>query len=158
GGTGSLVCQWARALGARVIGTVSTDDKARVARAHGCELVIVSRDHRFADAVGRATDGRGADVIYDGLGRRAVDENLDALGLCGHWVSFGQASGPIDHPDLERLSAKSATVSRPVLFHYASPRARLVEMAERVFDAVRRGVIRADVRHRYPLAEAAQAH
>ncbi len=80
GGVGLFLCQWARALGARVIGTVSTEDKARLARAHGCEAPIVTRDHRFADAVREATGGRGADVIFDGLGRAAADENLEAAG------------------------------------------------------------------------------
>src|SRR5262245_32014596 len=158
GGTGSLLCQWARALGARVIGTVSTHDKARLARAHGCDLVVVSRDHRFSKAVKRGTDGRGADVIYDGLGRDAVEENLEALAAAGHWVSYGQASGPLASVGPGRLGEKSATFSRPVLFHYTSRRERLVEMAERVFDALRRGIIRAEVRHRYPLADAARAH
>ncbi len=158
GATGSLLCQWASALGARVIGTVSSDDKARVARAHGCETAIVTRDYRFAEAVKQATGGRGADVVYDGLGRRATEENLDALAMCGHWVSYGQSSGPLDRLDAERLSEKSVTLSRPVLFHYTAARERLTEMAARVFEAARRGIIRPEVRHRYPLAEAALAH
>ena len=93
GGVGLFLCQWAKALGAKVIGTVSSDDKARLARANGCELPLVGRDYRFAPAVKAATNGRGADVIYDGLGRAAMEENLEALALCGHWVSYGQASG-----------------------------------------------------------------
>ena len=158
GGTGSLLCQWASALGARVIGTVSTDDKARLARAHGCEAVIVARGGRFAEAVKQTTGGRGADVVYDGLGGPAAEENLEALALFGHWVSYGQSGGPLDRVDPEPLTAKSLTLSRPVLFHYTASRDRLAEMAARVFEAARRGVIRPEVRHRYPLAEAAQAH
>jgi NADPH2:quinone reductase len=158
GGVGLFLCQWARALGARVLGTVSTEDKARLARAHGCEAPIVTRDHRFARAVWEATAGRGADVIFDGLGRAAAEENLEALALCGHWVSYGQATGPLEAIVAERLTAKSATLSRPVLFHYTAQRPALVEIAGRVFTALRDGVLRVDVRHRYPLAAAADAH
>jgi NADPH:quinone reductase-like Zn-dependent oxidoreductase len=158
GGVGLFLCQWARALGARVAGTVSSEDKARLARAHGCETPIVTRDHRFARAVREATGGRGADVIYDGLGRAAAEENLEALALCGHWVSYGQATGPLEAIAAERLTAKSATLSRPVLFHYTAERPALAEIAGRVFAALRDGVLRVDVRHRYPLAAAAEAH
>jgi NADPH:quinone reductase len=149
GGVGLLLCQWAKTLGARVIGTVSSADKADLARANGCDEAIVTRDYRFASRMSRK-----ADVIYDGLGREAAQENLEALALRGHWVSYGQASGAHDaFPD---LGAKSGTLSRPVLFHYTADHLR--EMAGRVFDAVRSGVLRVDVRHRYPLAAAADAH
>jgi NADPH2:quinone reductase len=158
GGVGSLLCQWARALGARVLGTVSTDDKARAARALGCDVAIVAPDATFAAAVNDATGGRGADVIYDGLGQAAVADNLAALALCGHWVSYGQATGPIEPLAPERLSEKSVTLSRPVLFHYTARREVLTAMTERTFEALRRGIIRPDVRHRYPLAAAADAH
>ena len=123
GGVGLLLCQWAKALGARVIGTVSTDAKARAARAAGCDAVIVGRDYRFAAAVHDATAGRGADVIYDGLGQAAARENLDALAMCGHWVCYGQASGPVDRLSVESIDQKSATFSSPVLFHYTAERA-----------------------------------
>ncbi len=120
-----------------MIGTVSSEDKARLARANGCELPLVGRDYRFAAAVKGATGGRGADVIYDGLGRAAMEENLEALALCGHWVSYGQASGPLPPIGPETLSAKSATVTRPVLFHYTAERAALDEIARQTFDAFR---------------------
>ena len=158
GGVGLFLCQWARALGARVIGTVSSEDKARLARANGCELPLVGRDYRFASAVKAATNGRGADVIYDGLGRAAMEENLEALALCGHWVSYGQASGPLSPISPEVLAAKSLTLSRPVLFHYTAERAALNEIAQQTFEALRAGVIRVERRHRYPLASAAEAH
>jgi NADPH2:quinone reductase len=158
GGVGLLLCQWAKALGAQVIGTVSTEDKARLARANGCDVPIVSRDYRFADAVRAATQGRGAEVIYDGLGRGARDENLAALADTGHWVSYGQASGAHDALPMDALSAKSATLSRPVLFQYTATREALKEISDRTFDAWRRGILRLDIRHRYPLAAAAEAH
>lgn len=158
GGVGLFLCQWAKALGAKVIGTVSSDNKARLARANGCELPLVGRDYLFAPAVKAATNGRGADVIYDGLGRAAMEENLEALTLCGHWVSHGQASGPLPPIDPEALAAKSVTLSRPVLFHYTAERAALNEIAQQTFDALRAGVVRVERRHRYPLAAAAEAH
>jgi NADPH:quinone reductase len=154
GGVGLLLCQWAKALGARVMGTVSSEAKAELARANGCDLPIVTRSYSFAEKTRQFTGGRGAEVIYDGLGREAAKENYEALAVRGHWVSYGQASGAHDsYPD---LSAKSATLSRPVLFHYTAE--HLQEMAGNVFDALRRGVIRVEVRHRYPLAAAADAH
>jgi len=158
GGVGLFLCQWARAHGAKVIGTVSSDEKARLARANGCELPLVGRDYRFAAAVRAATDGRGADVIYDGLGRAAMAENLEALALCGHWVNYGQASGPLAPIEPEALGAKSATLSRPVLFHYTAERTALNEIAQQTFEALRARILRVEVRHRYPLAAAAEAH
>jgi NADPH:quinone reductase-like Zn-dependent oxidoreductase/uncharacterized protein YndB with AHSA1/START domain len=153
GGTGLLLCQWASALGARVIGTVSSDAKAEVARANGCEHPIVTRSYTFADQTRRLTGGRGADVIYDGLGHDAASENRAALATRGHWVSYGQATGALPPTS---LAEKSGTLSQPVLFHYTED--FLQQMAGRVFAAVRGGILRPDVRHRYPLAAAADAH
>jgi NADPH:quinone reductase-like Zn-dependent oxidoreductase len=158
GGVGLLLCQWAKALGARVVGTVSTDAKARAARSAGCDFIIVGRDYRFAAALHDATGGRGADVIYDGLGRAAARENLEALAMRGHWISYGHASGAVERVSVESLGQKSATFSSPVLFHYTAEHAALAEMAQRTFEAVRHGTIRLDIRHRYPLSAAAEAH
>jgi NADPH2:quinone reductase len=148
GGAGLLLCQWAKALGARVIGTVSTDAKAELARTNGCDQVIVSRDYRFASQMKAR-----ADVIYDGLGQAAAQDNFQALAMRGHWVSYGQASGPLLPLS---LSEKSGTFSQPVLFHFTAT--HLQEMAGNVFRALREGTIRAEVRHRYPLAAASDAH
>jgi NADPH:quinone reductase-like Zn-dependent oxidoreductase len=149
GGVGLLLCQWAKALGARVIGTVSSEEKAALASANGCDQVIVTRDYRFA-----AQMKHKADVIYDGLGQAAARENFEALALRGHWVSYGQASGA--HESFPDLTTKSGTLSRPVLFHYTAD--HLQEMAGNVFRALKDGVIRAEVRQRYPLGAAADAH
>jgi NADPH:quinone reductase-like Zn-dependent oxidoreductase len=154
GGVGLLLCQWAKALGARVIGTVSSEAKAELARANGCDPAIVSNNYVFSEAVKRASGGRGADVIYDGLGKEAAEENLEALAMRGHWVSYGQASGA--HDSFPDLTGKSGTLSRPVLFHYTAE--HLQEMAGKVFGALRDGTLRVDVRHRYPLGAAADAH
>jgi NADPH:quinone reductase len=148
GGAGLLLCQWAKALGARVIGTVSTDAKAELARTNGCDQVIVSRDYRFASQMKTR-----ADAIYDGLGQAAAQDNFQALAMRGHWVSYGQASGPLQPLS---LSEKSGTFSQPVLFHFTATHLR--EMAGNVFRALREGTIRAEVRHRYPLAAASDAH
>jgi NADPH:quinone reductase-like Zn-dependent oxidoreductase len=125
-----------------VLGTVSGVDRARLARDNGCELPIIIRDYRFARAVQDATSGRSVDVMYDGLGRAAADENLQALALCGHWVSYGQATGRLAPISAEALSARSVTLSRPVIFHSTAERAALNEIAQQTFAALRGGVLR----------------
>ena len=153
GGVGLLLCQWARALGARVVGTVSSEAKAEVARANGCEHPIVTQSYSFAERTRQLSGDRGADVIYDGLGREAARENATALATRGHWVSYGQATGPLEPPS---LSEKSGTFSQPALFHYTAD--DLQAMAGRVFTALRDGILKPDIRRRYPLAAAADAH
>jgi NADPH2:quinone reductase len=156
GGVGLLVCAWARRLGATVLGTVSSEEKARVAREHGCEHVIVTRDYRFADAVQRACGG--ADVLIDGLGDAARDENLAALARRGHWISLGQASGPLAPLPPDALVAKSLSFSRPVVFDYVATQAQLAERAQRVWDALADGSIELPPIERHSLEAAAQAH
>ena len=156
GGVGLLVSSWARGLGATVIGTVSSEDKARVAREHGCTHPIVTREHRFADAV-QAQFG-GADVIVDGIGDAARDENFAALARRGHWISLGQASGPLQPIASELLVQKSITFSRPAVFDYVATRASLAERAQRVWDALADGTLRAPPIERHALAAAADAH
>jgi NADPH2:quinone reductase len=156
GGLGQLVCAWARRLGATVIGTVSSDDKARIARDHGCEHVVVTRDHRFADAVQRAVGG--ADVIVDGLGEPARDENHAALAPCGHWISVGQAGGLLRPIDAEWLVQKSITFSRPVVFHYVATPAVLRERAQRVWAALADGTLPPPIHERHALDAAGLAH
>src|SRR5262245_60770712 len=156
GGVGLFLCQWAKALGARVIGTVSSQAKADLAKANGCDFPVVSSNYKFSTAIKQFTNGRGADVIYDGLGKEAAAENVEALALRGHWVAYGQASGT--HEGFPDLTAKSGTLSRPVLFHYTAERSMLNEIAGTLFRALRDGTVRAEVRQRYPLAAAADAH
>jgi NADPH2:quinone reductase len=156
GGVGLLVCAWARSLGAVVVGTVSSDAKAQVARAHGCEHVIVTRDYRFADAVQRACGG--ADVVIDGVGDAARDENLAALARRGHWISLGQATGAMSPLPPDTLGSKSLSFSRPVVFDYTADRARLSERAQRVWSALADGTIRLPPIERYALDAAARAH
>ena len=156
GGVGLLVCAWARHLGATVIGTVSNEDKARVAREYGCEHVIVTRDYRFADAVQRQCGG--ADVVVDGLGDAARDENFAALARCGHWISLGQATGALAPISPDWLVAKSLTFSRPVVFDFVAAPAQLAERAQRLWAALADGALKPPPIERYALDAAAQAH
>jgi NADPH:quinone reductase len=119
---------------------------------------IVTADYRFADAVLEATGGRGAHAIFDGLGERAAEENLRAVAVRGHWVSYGQASGSIESMPLAKLSAKSITLSRPAITHFVQDRATLLEMSARTFEAWRRGILRIHAPRRFVLAAAAEAH
>src|SRR5262249_55300598 len=144
GGLGMLVAQWARALGASVIGTVGSDVKAHVARAY-CDHVVVNRDGHFADATLNATAGKGGDLVGQGLGEAARDENMRAIATTGHWISVGQAAGAWQPLDPGWLGHKSVTFSRPVIFHYTAQPRQLREMATRVFDALRTGMLRPEV-------------
>lgn len=155
GGVGLLLCAWARRLGATVIGTVSSEEKARVAREHGCQHVIVTRDYRFADAVQQLG---GAEVLIDGLGDAAFDENFAALSRCGHWISLGQASGGLRPLSPDLLVQKSATFSRPVVFDFVAAPGALAERADRVWSALADGSIRLPPIERFTLEAAAQAH
>ncbi len=156
GGVGLLVCAWARRLGATVVGTVSSEAKARVARDHGCEHVIVTRDYRFADAVQQVCGG--VDVLIDGLGEAARDENLASLARRGHWISLGQASGALTALSSDTLASRSLSFSRPVVFDYVATQAQLAERAQRVWNALADGSIKLPPVERFSLDSAAEAH
>jgi NADPH:quinone reductase-like Zn-dependent oxidoreductase/uncharacterized protein YndB with AHSA1/START domain len=156
GGVGLLVCAWARSVGATVIGTVSSDAKARVAREHGCEHSIVTRDYRFADAVQQLCGG--ADVVIDGLGDAAFDENMAALAPRGHWISLGQASGALRAVDANLLVHKSLSFSRPVVFAYIATRQALADRAAALWRALAEGTIRLPPIERHALDAAGRAH
>ena len=158
GGVGLMLCQWASALGAAVIGTVSTEEKAALARRAGCDLVVVHGREPFSDAVKRATGGRGADVIYDAIGRDSFTGSVAALAVRGHLVSFGQASGPVGGHDIGAFASKSATISRPNYGHYTSDPEELRSMAARLFAAIADGTVQPMIGARLPLAAAAEAH
>ncbi|HEX4233662.1 MAG TPA: SRPBCC family protein, partial [Caldimonas sp.] len=150
GGVGLLVCAWARRLGATVIGTVSSEDKARLAREYGCAYPIVTREHRFADAVQKQFDG--VDVLVDGIGDAARDENFAALARRGHWISLGQASGALRPIATDELVLKSITFSRPAVFDYVATNASLVERARRVWGALADGTLKVPPIERHGLA------
>jgi NADPH:quinone reductase len=156
GGLGLLLCAWAKSMGATVLGTVSSESKARLAREYGCEHVIVTADYRFADAVQRHVGA--VDVIVDGLGDAARSENMAAIAPMGHWISLGQASGPLAAISPDWLTQKSVTLSRPVVFHYTATQQALAERAARVWAALESGALKRPPIEQYALSAAAQAH
>ena len=156
GGVGLLVCAWASRLGATVIGTVSSEEKARVAREYGCAHPIVTREQGFADTV-QAQFG-GADVLVDGIGDAAREQNFAALARRGHWISLGQASGALQPISADRLVQKSITFSRPVVFDYVATNADLAERAGRVWAALADGTLKLPPIERHALRDAAGAH
>jgi NADPH:quinone reductase-like Zn-dependent oxidoreductase len=158
GGVGLLLCQWAAHLGATVLGTVGSADKARLARDNGCHHPILYREDDLVARVRALTGGRGADVVYDGIGGETLLRSLEALALRGHLVSFGEAAEPPPPIDLGRLTARSATLSSPVVFHYTADPAEQRGMARNLFRMLEAGVLRVTVGQRFPLASAAEAH
>lgn len=157
GGVGRLLCQWASHLGATVIGTVGSEEKAAAARENGCAHTILYRTENFVDRVRDITGGRGVDVAYDPVGKDTFEGSLKALAMRGHLVNFGQASGPIEPFRIALLFEKSNTITRPNVFHYFTGAEREV-MVKALFEALVTGVLTAGHRHEYPLDEAARAH
>ncbi|KAM1054332.1 hypothetical protein ACFX2I_001694 [Malus domestica] len=158
GGVGSLLCQWANALGATVIGTVSTKEKTAQAKDDGCHHVIVYTEEDVVARVTEITSDNGVDVVYDSVGKDTFQGSLACLKTRGYMVSFGQASGAIDPVPLSALAAKSLFLTRPALFQYTAAQDKLLEVAGEVFANVASGVLRVRVNHKYPLSHAAQAH
>jgi len=159
GGVGLIACQWAKHLGARVIGTVGSAEKAALARANGCEHVIEYNRENLVERVKEITDGQGVPVVYDSVGQATFMDSLDCLKMRGTLVSFGQSSGKVKPFDIGILSAKGALyVTRPTLFNYTSTRDELIYRAGEVFDAVVSGAIRIHINQTYPLAEVVRAH
>ncbi len=159
GGVGLIACQWAAALGATVIGTVSSSGKALIARAHGCTHVINIREEDLVAKVKDYTKGKGVDVVYDSIGKDTFPASLDCLKPLGMWVSFGQASGPVPPFNITLLSQKgSLFATRPSLGTYIDTRKDLVATANDLFDVVGKGKVKVAVNQTYALADAAQAH
>jgi NADPH:quinone reductase len=159
GGVGLIVCQWARHLGATVIGTVSTQEKAELAKAHGCHYPILYNKEDFAARVKEITMGRGVDVVYDSVGHDTFMKSLDCLRPMGMMVSFGQSSGPMPPLDLSILAQKgSLFLTRPTLMTYTAQREALLVHAQDLFEVVQSGAVKIEVRRTYPLSEASRAH
>jgi NADPH2:quinone reductase len=159
GGVGSIACQWTRALGVTMIGTVGSDEKAAVAKANGCAHTIVYTRENFVERVKQITGGKGVPVVYDGVGKDMFPASLDCLSPRGMFVNFGNASGPIAAFDILLLSQKgSLYVTRPTLVTYTATRAALLAMAAEMFELVKAGKIVNEARQTYPLKDAAQAH
>ena len=158
GGVGLIACQWLKQVGATVIGTVGSDEKAELAKAHGCDHTIVYTRENFVDRVKEITDGAGVPVVYDSVGADTYPGSLDCLAPLGLFVSFGNASGPITNFDPGLLAAKgSLFFTRPTLMTYTAKREDLVASANDLFDAVAKGV-KIEIHQRYALKDAAQAH
>lgn len=158
GGVGRLLARWAAQLGARVIGTVGSAAKVAIAQAAGCAEVIRYREEDVVERVEAITGGRGVDVAYDGVGRDSFAASLGALAPCAHLVNFGQASGAVEPVALAQLAARSTTLSRPVVFHYAAERPRLEAMSAALFAAVAAGWLHSEAPEVFALEHAAQAH
>lgn len=159
GGVGLLVCQWASHLGATVIGTVSSPEKAALASAHGCTHVINYSDEDFVSRVREITNGEGVDVVYDGVGKTTYPGSLDCLKARGLWVSFGQASGPLPDINLAILAQKGALfATRPTLFAYTSTKKDLEETARDLFAVMAGGHVTININQRYALKDAGAAH
>lgn len=159
GGVGTLLCGWAKALGATVIGTVGSSNKVATARAHGCDHVIDTAAEDFVARVKEITAGGGVDVAYDGVGKDTFPGSLDCIRPMGMWVAFGQSSGTPPPFNINLLQAKgSLFATRPTLRHYVAKRADLEAGASALFDAIRRGIIRPEIGQEFALKDVAKAH
>ena len=157
GGVGLIACQWAKALGARMIGTVGSAEKAELATAHGCTDVINYKTESFVERVQELTDGQGCDVVYDSIGKDTFPGSLACLKPKGMWVSFGNASGPVPAFDLSELKG-SLFACRPSLMAYTAERDDLVANANEVFAMLEAGKIKMSINQTFALSEAVEAH
>ncbi|WP_179401757.1 quinone oxidoreductase family protein [Burkholderia guangdongensis] len=159
GGVGLIACQWAKALGATVIGTVGSDEKAALAKAHGCDHPIVYTRENFTQRVKDITNGAGVPVVYDSIGKDTYVGSLDCLAPLGLFVSFGNASGPLPPIDSKEFSSRgSLFFTRPTLFTYIAKRAALESAADELFGVIESGKVKMSINQRYALADVAQAH
>jgi len=158
GGVGLIACQWARALGVTMIGTVSTDEKAEVARANGCAHVIVTSRENIVQRVREITEGRGVPVVYDSVGKDTLAASLDCLQPRGTLVSNGTSSGPVVIDTMQLAAKGSLWVTRPAMVHYIQPRSHMLAMADELFGMVRTGHIRSEPSRTFALEDAAEAH
>ncbi|MEN3294314.1 MAG: NADPH:quinone reductase [Burkholderiales bacterium] len=159
GGVGLIACQWAKALGVTMIGTVGSDEKAALAKAHGCTHIINYKKENIVERVKEITGGKGVPVVYDSIGNDTFTASLDSLSPMGMLVSFGTTSGPVPPFSLSELASRgSLFVTRPMLNNYAAKREDLDSMAADLFSMVKAGKIRIDINQRYALRDAAAAH
>lgn len=159
GGVGLIACQWAKALGATTIGTVSTPEKADLAKANGCHHVVIAGSGELVNTAKHLTNGQGVPVVYDSVGKVTFIESLDCLRRRGLLVSFGNASGPVDPFPLSMLTQRGGLyVTRPSIVNYTQERAELEAAAEELFDMVAAGAIHISINQRFALADAAAAH
>jgi NADPH2:quinone reductase len=159
GGVGLIAGQWANHLGATVIGTVGSEEKAQFAKAHGYHHVINYKTENFVERVAEITNGKKCDVVYDSVGRDTYPGSLDCIRPMGMWVLFGQSSGVIQNFEMNLLAQKgSLFATRPTLFVYAAKRDALEKMAAELIDVVQKGIVKIEVKQEFPLAKATDAH
>jgi len=158
GGVGLIACQWARAIGVTMIGTVSTDEKAAIAKANGCAYVIVTSREKIVERVNEITNGKGVPVVYDSVGKDTLEASLDCLQPRGMLVSNGTSSGPVVINAHQLALKGSLFLTRPAMAHYIQPREHMLEMADEVFSLVKAGQIVSEPKQIFSLADAAQAH
>jgi NADPH2:quinone reductase len=158
GGVGLIACQWARAIGVEMIGVVSTDEKAAVAKANGCAHTIVASRENIAQRVREITGGKGVPVVYDSVGKDTLEASLDSLMPRGSLVSNGTSSGPVVIDSRVLAMKGSLWLTRPAMIHYATPRSHMLDMAREMFDLVAAGKIASEPGQVFSLAEAADAH
>lgn len=159
GGVGQILCQWAKHLGATVIGTVGSDEKVAIARQVGCDHVVVMSREKLSERVKEITKGKGVPVVYDGVGKDTFMESLDCLAPLGLMASFGNASGAVAPVNIGILAQKgSLFLTRPTLVTYTAARKDLLAAARDLFAVVKEGAVKITINQRYPLREAAQAH
>jgi NADPH2:quinone reductase len=159
GGVGLIACQWAKLLGVNLIGTVGSEEKAALARAHGCTQVINYNKENFTERVREMTNGKGVSVVYDSIGKDTFIGSLDCLAPLGMMVSFGSASGPVPPFSLGELASRgSLLITRPSLGHYMATREDLETSANALFDVVKSGEVKIEINQRYNLADVVQAH
>lgn len=158
GGVGLVACQWARAIGVTMIGTVSTDEKAEIAKANGCTHTIVTSREDIAKRVRELTDGKGVPVVYDSVGKDTLTASLDSLQVRGSLVSNGTSSGPVVIDTMQLAVKGSIWVTRPAMMHYIMPRSHMLAMADELFGHVLAGRIQGEPKQEFALADAAAAH
>jgi len=158
GGVGLIACQWLAALGVTVIGTVGSEEKAQLARAHGCHHTVNYSRENFVERVKEITKGAGVPVVFDSVGKDTFDRSIECLRPFGMMVSFGNASGAVPPVDFGKVLKGSLFLTRPSLMPYTAKREDLVSTAKDLFDIVLSGRVKIEVNQRYPLHEAAQAH
>jgi NADPH:quinone reductase-like Zn-dependent oxidoreductase len=160
GGMGLILCQWAKALGATIVGTVSTEAKAQAARAAGCDYPVVRSSEDFVAKVREVTDGEGAAVVYESIGKDTLQQSLDSLRTLGVCAAYGHVSGPPDPVDIiQDLGRRgSLFITRPAITHYVAKRSDLEWTARDLFKAIGDGILDANINYEYPLKDAVKAH
>ncbi|WP_421765454.1 quinone oxidoreductase family protein [Ekhidna sp.] len=158
GGVGQLLTQEAKRIGAKIIGTVGSNEKSEIAAKNGCDEVILYKQENVLNKVMKITDNQGVNVVYDSVGKDTFQDSLASLTYNGHLINFGQSSGPVEGFEIPMLAKKSSTLSRPMVFHYTSEREKLLEMSEKFFDSLIKGYVTPAQPLALPLSEADKAH